>query len=493
VDGGAVAQMIKEINGDVERTKDMIEKIISKPKMTANLLSKPPFRFLHDTVTAITKATGFAEGLYNAEELDSQNIKEKQPKIDYLNKIIQCVSVHLNIEVDAKPAKIVAGLEPDDTNKFLQLLAIACRTGDSKSSVERVLSGDVALRVTPTGSESKHSTPKVSSTKQSPAMEPEAKLSSRSSTPSESKKNPTKEAKGSDDGSTRPSSSVGPLKALSVRGNEDEEENTNLRQESKDGGDLERGHGSNTSSGTSRTSRPTTARRRPPKIKENVKEAGRLLAVADNKLVPTVGIMRDGDNAESDDDNETPEGPSLGGGGNNSTITSEDGASHSKLVRNILKDQKAEEEAARKQKEEEEQKETTGEDTGIRLGKKRKSHRDKNKNGASSVAEFNEIRENIQKICQASNPVGKLIEFVHEDLDQMTKELDKWKKEYEKKCEVYEEEKKKTEEALQPLQVQLIEVEEQIKEQVHKINTLKATIAKNEEKTQKLLRMVVSA
>ncbi|KAG3046507.1 hypothetical protein PI125_g26968, partial [Phytophthora idaei] len=37
------------------------------------------------------------------------------------------------------------------------------------------------------------------------------------------------------------------------------------------------------------------------------------------------------------------------------------------------------------------------------------------------------------------------------------------------------------------------EVEEQVKEQLHKINTLKAVIAKNEEKTQQLLRMVVSA
>ena len=111
----------------MERTKDAIEKLISKPKMSAKLLSKPPFRFLHDIVSEITRTSGFAEGLYMDEELDSNNIKEKQQKIDYLQKIISCVSCQLNIEIEAKPAKIVAGLEPDDTNKFLQLLAIAVK------------------------------------------------------------------------------------------------------------------------------------------------------------------------------------------------------------------------------------------------------------------------------------------------------------------------------------------------------------------------------
>jgi len=127
------------------------------------------------------------------------------------------------------------------------------------------------------------------------------------------------------------------------------------------------------------------------------------------------------------------------------------------------------------------------------LGKRRKSFKEKTKTGTSTASEINELRASIQKICQATNPVGKCVEYVYEDMEAMSRELEVWKKEYEKKCEILEEEKKKTEEALQPLQVQLVEVDEQIKEQVHKINTLKATIAKNEEKTLKLLRMVVTA
>ena len=56
-------------------------KLIAKPKLTENLLKKPPFRFLHDIVSELQRATGYAVGLYNEEESKAENIKDKDGKV----------------------------------------------------------------------------------------------------------------------------------------------------------------------------------------------------------------------------------------------------------------------------------------------------------------------------------------------------------------------------------------------------------------------------
>ena len=55
--------------------------LIQRPRMTEKLLGKPPFRFLHDTITAITSATGFGEGLFNPDEVDSAQITDKSANL----------------------------------------------------------------------------------------------------------------------------------------------------------------------------------------------------------------------------------------------------------------------------------------------------------------------------------------------------------------------------------------------------------------------------
>ncbi len=82
-----------DLDSLVAQSKDAISALISKPKMAEKLLSKPPFRFLHDIITAITQTTGFAEGLMSPEELDSAAITEKAQKMNYLDKIINFVGV----------------------------------------------------------------------------------------------------------------------------------------------------------------------------------------------------------------------------------------------------------------------------------------------------------------------------------------------------------------------------------------------------------------
>lgn len=118
---------IDKCDGSFEMTKDLLGSLISKPKLSDKLLGKPPFRFLHDIVTEVIKATGFASTLYEPSELDSSNVKEKDQKILFLDKILKLVGVQLNTMVEARPQKVVAGLESQDTNRFLQLLALAAR------------------------------------------------------------------------------------------------------------------------------------------------------------------------------------------------------------------------------------------------------------------------------------------------------------------------------------------------------------------------------
>ena len=77
----------------IEQTKTLMGELITKPKMADKLLSKPPFRFLHDTISSVASTTGFGEGLYSGGELDSAAITDKNAKIDYLEKIFNLVGI----------------------------------------------------------------------------------------------------------------------------------------------------------------------------------------------------------------------------------------------------------------------------------------------------------------------------------------------------------------------------------------------------------------
>lgn len=169
-------QQIEACNSDWVKTKEDVESLIARPKPSEKLLSKPPFRFLHDVISEIIRSTGFGNGesytiichpiklscretgfkwcsvlytgLYNEEESDSSKVVDKgehlpfhvlsagpgtlicgaplscliaDAKINYLTKIIKLVGVQLNTLVEARPNKIVAGLEPENTNRCVHL------------------------------------------------------------------------------------------------------------------------------------------------------------------------------------------------------------------------------------------------------------------------------------------------------------------------------------------------------------------------------------
>ena len=89
------------------------------------------------------KATGFAQGLYEDAELDSKAYNDKDSKVNFLAKMIAVVELMIGEKLDIKPTKIVAGLEPDKTNMFLQeLFRAATSEVDSTPAVKQVLGID---------------------------------------------------------------------------------------------------------------------------------------------------------------------------------------------------------------------------------------------------------------------------------------------------------------------------------------------------------------
>ena len=97
--------------------------------MTEKLLSRPPFRYIHDIITATIAATGWGEGIFVGDETNSKSIAEKEQKIFVLQKVLDLTQLCLGEEIDVKPIKIVAGQECEATNIWLQAFYKAATSG----------------------------------------------------------------------------------------------------------------------------------------------------------------------------------------------------------------------------------------------------------------------------------------------------------------------------------------------------------------------------
>ncbi|KAM6348215.1 TRAF3-interacting protein 1 isoform 1-T4 [Alca torda] len=129
----------------VRRTQESLGRVIRKPPLTDRLLSKPPFRYLHDVITEVIRVTGFMKGLYTDFELKSDNVKDKDAKISFLQKAIDAVVMVTGEPLSVKPARVVAGHEPEKTNEFLQAIGKCCLNKlSSDVAVKRVLAGERA-------------------------------------------------------------------------------------------------------------------------------------------------------------------------------------------------------------------------------------------------------------------------------------------------------------------------------------------------------------
>ena len=109
-----------------------------------------------------------------------------------------------------------------------------------------------------------------------------------------------------------------------------------------------------------------------------------------------------------------------------------------------------------------------------------------------SKVDLEAIKTHVQEITKNSNPIGKIIEFIGDDIDMMNKELQNWIKESKSYKERYDEEIKKSDETLLPLQNELLELEDSIRDEQMQIKSIKSRLIKNEKIIQNLITNVIS-
>lgn len=102
------------------------------------------------------------------------------------------------------------------------------------------------------------------------------------------------------------------------------------------------------------------------------------------------------------------------------------------------------------------------------------------------------IKSYIHDISSNANPIGKLLDYLPEDIESMNKELQFWITEASKYNDKYEEELKKSEEILFPLEKEYLELVDTIKDEEMRIKSIKSRILKNELIIQNLINGVIS-
>ncbi|KAK3761461.1 hypothetical protein RRG08_045688 [Elysia crispata] len=222
--------------------------------------------------------------------------------------------------------------------------------------------------------------------------------------------------------------------------------------------------------------RPSSARPAPPRPKQDVLESEPAMRLGGGQ---PANLIVDDDNDEDEDENflveETappPPEPDL----TPSKPTDEDDAEHGALVKKMLESKKELEGGSQNQA-----KKTEIERPVMSDAQRRKQREQVQK-------EVDKLRGSIQALTRSANPLGKVMDYVQEDLDAMQQELDKWRSENAQHALDLKREMNVTDRAIEPLRQQLVELERAIGDQLGQIAATKSNIIKNDQKIQKMLK-----
>lgn len=478
--------MAEELEPWLVKTQQELSAVIQAPKLTDKLLRKPPFRFLHDVVTNFIKTTGFPGGLYVPDMLDSAKCTEKEQKLEFLNQLIEVVQNATGKTTSAKAAKIIAGAEPEGTNELLQLLAACAKVskGDQEKAVRKALGKEEAA---PPPAKAAPAPAAAPAPEPKPEKAPEAKEGAKKEKPAPPPKTPEEAPK------TPPQADVAKRESSSrtkeIKAAEEAPKTTpptsaaaKARSEAQPPAPLQAG---------SAAERPgtATARKPPPPTKGPQFEPE---VRQDATAQPISGVIVESKRGQTNpDDDDAKEKDWMKVVEEHETAkaraaTSSD-ADDAKgyLGQQALKAKKEQEEAARKALEEAR---LAGAEGGIVISQ----GRSKDKSSAMGEGELSKLREQLQMLSKASNPLGKFLEAIHEDIDTMARELEMWRTEARTQAAAAREAQRQTEESLHDTYSQLQNLEDGINDQILKTNIARAAILNNDKTIDTMVRMVVN-
>ncbi|XP_054908933.1 TRAF3-interacting protein 1 isoform X2 [Poeciliopsis prolifica] len=597
----------------VKKTQDTLGKVIKKPPLTEKLLSRPPFRYLHDIFSEVIRTTGFMKGLYEENEMKSDSVKDKDSKMAYLQKAIDVVMLVSGEPLAAKPARIVAGHEPEKTNELLQAIGKCCLNKlSSDEAVKRVLAGE-KVDLKSKGSTSRSQGKENRDGKERQPDKEEKKKIERSGSREHKDPNQAKEQEsrhrdkedhrdherterhhhsekdhqdksreqererdkgrvrdkekdrdrdrdrdkektrerdshrdrgqdkrrdkdreregdrskdwneknrsgerendkakvpekplqkaaktvpaptdvvenqsGSPARIPRPSSAKGQRQKPKVGSNADESDSEGggdgddqLAQKAvpQENGDTE--ESSVPDKTAKRVARPSSARPAPPRVRRQESNIEGTPAERLSSAKPAPPIILDGKRTSDDEEDEDeqflvmeavtphPDSPK--------TETAHEldaDEKHGGLVKKILETKKDYEPtpSSSKSKEQNLVSETA-----------RKKDRE------LVMREIDRLRSSIQMVCRSSLPLGKIMDYIQEDVDAMQAELQSWRRENKEHAQALLQEQRITDRVVEPLTAELVELDQLIKDQQDKICAVKSNILKNEEKIQKMV------
>lgn len=490
----------------VAKTQAELGAVIDTPKLTEKLLGRPPFRFLHDIITSFIKTAAFPVGLYAENQLDSNNVAEKDSKIEFLQRLITVVEAATGTSCDVKPQRIVAGQEPEKTNELLQLLArCAALSPDAKAAAVAKVNGTAPAKAS-SPKERRSSKPAAEEkTEKKPREKTEEKTEEKPREKTEEKPRETEEERRRRHEERRREKEKEKTKASEEPEDKEkaakeakEAERRRRHEERKRASETEDQHQASSHGGAAAEDATTTSARKAPPRTKPTHEVIAAQNAADATPVP--GVIREakrgeGDNADDADDMqdwqkvaEQYDAKPVA----RTAAVAEDAEVKGRLGQQALQAKRQQEEAARRAEEDGTAAASAPADGGIII---RSSKSGASRGGASHTlgdSDLNQLREQLQLLTKASNPLGKFLEAIHDDIDSMTRELEMWCSESRNQALAAAEARRQTEESLQEIHANLQSLEDAISDQMQKTNNLRQHILMNDTATEAMMKMIVN-